>query len=231
MFDGIARRYDLLNHVLSFGRDVAWRKRLARRLAEHPARRILDLATGTGDVLLAVAGQCRGIQFGVGLDMAGEMLVLGKSKIARRRLDAPLSLVRCDALAMAFPDGAFDAATVAFGIRNMPDPGAAFREMHRVIRPGASVLALEFSLPRNGMVRAVYLFYFRRVLPGVGRLISRDPRAYRYLNESVEAFPHGEAFGDLMRAAGFRKVTATPLTFGIATLYEGSKIPEGPGGG
>ncbi len=223
MFDRIAPSYDLLNRLLSFRRDIAWRKTLCSRLPDRPNQRVLDLATGTADVLLALHDQTDKVASGVGLDMSAGMLERGKQKIARRGLSGQLSLLLGDAASIAVSNDTFDAATIAFGIRNVAEVDAALSEIHRVLNPGGRVLILEFSLPRNAIIRCGYLFYFRHVLTNLGGLISGDRSAYRYLNESVEAFPYGEAFTTLMRKAGFSSVEALPLTFGIATLYQGDK--------
>lgn len=221
MFDRIAHRYDLLNRLLSFRQDVVWRKRLARLLPERPDLRVLDLATGTGDVLLSLYRWSGRVASGVGVDMSGKMLAFGRGKIADRSLGQRLSMVRGDAMCIGFRDASFDAVTIAFGIRNVSDVPCALREMRRVLAPGGRVLVLEFSLPGNPLFRRAYLFYFRHVLPRIGALISGDSYAYRYLNQTVESFPYGEDFCALMRDAGFERVRAHPLTFGIATIYEG----------
>ncbi|MDQ1256202.1 MAG: demethylmenaquinone methyltransferase / 2-methoxy-6-polyprenyl,4-benzoquinol methylase [Candidatus Hydrogenedentes bacterium] len=220
MFDRIAPRYDLLNRLLSFRRDVAWRRRLAGALPEGGALRVLDLATGTGDVLLEVAHACPGMRLGVGLDPAGAMLERARPKIADH---ARLRLVRGDAMRIPAADSSFDAVTIAFGIRNVSGVETALAEMYRVLRPGGRVLILEFSLPGNVVLRAAYLLYFRHVLPRIGGLVSGDPAAYRYLNTSVETFPYGEAFCRLLRDAGFTEVRAFPLSGGIAALYRADK--------
>jgi len=150
------------------------------------------------------------------------MLAIGRQKILGQNLGEQLRMVRGDAMCIAFDDARFDAVTIAFGIRNVLDVPEALREMRRVLAPGGRALVLEFSLPRNALLRAGYLFYFRHVLPRVGALISGDSYAYRYLNATVETFPFGEAFCALMRDAGFGEVKAHTLTFGIATIYEGS---------
>jgi demethylmenaquinone methyltransferase/2-methoxy-6-polyprenyl-1,4-benzoquinol methylase len=221
MFDRIAPRYDLLNRLLSFRRDVAWRRAMARALPAGESLRVLDLATGTADVLISLSRARGKIGRGVGLDKSAGMIARGKDKIARERGSAPLDLVRGDACGLGFRDGCFDAVSMAFGIRNVPDVPVALREMRRVIRPGGRALILEFSMPRNALVRMGYLLYFRHVLPRVGGVVSGDAQAYRYLNESVEAFPRGEGFLALMREAGFENSVAMPLSFGIATLYVG----------
>ncbi len=222
MFDRIAHRYDLLNRLLSFRQDVAWRKRLARLLPDRSNLRVLDLATGTGDVLLSLYGTSGKVRSGVGVDMAGKMIAIGNRKIRDRRLDQSLRMVRGDAMCIAFNDASFDAVTIAFGIRNVLDVSEALREMRRILAPGGRALVLEFSLPRNAVFRVGYLFYFRHVLPRIGGLVSGDSYAYRYLNKTVESFPYGEVFCALMREAGFDAVKAHPLTFGIATIYQGS---------
>jgi demethylmenaquinone methyltransferase/2-methoxy-6-polyprenyl-1,4-benzoquinol methylase len=225
MFDRIAPRYDLLNRVLSLRQDVAWRRRLARHLPEGSGLRVLDVATGTADVLLTLVERCPRVAYGVGLDPSMGMLYRGAKKARQGAAAGRIGLVRGDGLCLPAPDEAFDAVTIAFGIRNVPDVPAALREMRRALRPGGRVLILEFSLPANAAVRGSYLLYFRHVLPRLGGMVSGDAAAYRYLNRTVETFPYGEAFCALMREAGFVAVEAHPLTFGIATLYVGAR-PE-----
>lgn len=223
MFDRIAHRYDLLNRLLSMGQDVAWRKRMARHLPERPGMDVLDLATGTGDQLIFLFDQRPDLGEGIGIDMAEEMLRHGRGKLPRRPSGERLSLMTGDATDIPFPEDRFDIATISFGIRNVTDVSRGLAEMHRVLRPGGRALVLEFSLPANALFRRFYLFYFRHILPRVGGLISGDAQAYRYLNTTVETFPYGEAFCGLMREAGFENVSATPLTFGIASIYQGDK--------
>lgn len=221
MFDAIAPRYDLLNRVLSLRRDVAWRRRLAVLVGRHRPGRVLDLATGTGDVLAALA-EAGAAEAAVGLDMSAEMLALAQAKL---KTGAPgvFNIIRGDAAGTAFSDGTFDAVTVAFGIRNMPDAPGALDEMRRVLKPGGRAYVLEFSLPANPLVRALYLAYFRFAVPAVGGWLSRNRPAYAYLNRSVEQFPRGREFCQMMTAAGFAGVTFEPLTFGIAAIYQGVK--------
>ena len=230
MFDRIAPRYDLLNRLLSFRRDVVWRRFLYQKLPPGQRLRVLDLATGTADVLLGLHLQGDKIAFGVGIDRSANMLALGQAKLEKAGAAGPLAthhgqwaVVRGDAGAIAVKEETFDAATMAFGIRNVPDVPQTLRDIRRVLKPEGRVLILEFSLPANGTIRALYLLYFRHILTRVGAWVSGDRRAYRYLNQTVERFPYGEAFCDLMRSAGFRDVQAFPLTFGIATLYQGDK--------
>jgi demethylmenaquinone methyltransferase/2-methoxy-6-polyprenyl-1,4-benzoquinol methylase len=222
MFDRIARRYDFLNRLLSFRRDVAWRKRIARRLPAGDNLRLLDLATGTADVLLGLYADTGRISTGVGLDKSANMLEYGREKVARK--DAKrLALLRGDAVLIGLREGVFDAVTMAFGIRNVPDVPAALRDIRRVLKPGGRALILEFSIPENPVLRAGYLTYFRHVLPRIGGWVSGDAAAYQYLNRTAESFPRGEAFCQLMREAGFAAVACEPLTFGVATLYWGDK--------
>jgi demethylmenaquinone methyltransferase/2-methoxy-6-polyprenyl-1,4-benzoquinol methylase len=222
MFDRIAHRYDLLNHLLSGNRDVAWRRKMAAMLPLRTELDALDLATGTGDQLLTLAETGK-LRSGVGIDLAEKMLAIGREKIEQRKLSATLRLQTGDAGAIPFEDSLFDVVSISFGIRNVLDVPTSLREMHRVLRPGGRALILEFSLPRNAVVRRSYLFYFRHILPMLGSIISGDSYAYRYLNQTVETFPYGEAFCSMMREAGFTDVTATELTFGIATIYSGDK--------
>lgn len=222
MFNRIAPKYDLLNRVLSFRQDVRWRKRLVRHLPPGERLDVLDIATGTADVLLTLhrAGRLRR---GVGIDMATAMLDLGRAKLAHEGVADIITLREGDATRLDEPDGAYDCTTISFGIRNVIDTGKALVEMHRVIKPGGRSLILECSMPENALFRALYLFYFRHVLPRLGAMVSGDGYAYRYLNETVETFPHGEAFLALMRKAGFVNVQRDPLTFGIATIYRGER--------
>ena len=224
MFDRIAHRYDLLNRLLSFGQDVVWRKRVARHLPELTEMHILDIATGTGDLLITLHQHNGKVASGVGIDLAEKMLAFGQKKLVQRRLNNVLALQIGDAMDIPFPEASFHAVTIAFGIRNVEQVEKALAEMFRVLKPGGRALILEFSLPENILFRKLYLFYFRHILPRIGGLISGDSIAYRYLNQTVESFPYGNEFCDLMRAAGFRQVKHTPLTFGIATIYQGDKI-------
>ena len=230
MFDRIAHRYDLLNRLLSLGRDTAWRRRLAACLADRRGQRVLDLATGTADVLLDTCRDAQVLRLGAGLDPAGRMLDRGREKIARRRLEDRLVLVRGDATHIPFGADCFDAVTVAFGMRNIADVPGAFCEACRVLRAAGRLVVLEFSIPTHWAVRPAYLLYFRHVLPHVGAFLSGHGSAYRYLNQSVESFPCGQALCEAITAAGFTNVHAQTLTFGIATLYQGEKAgPTGSG--
>jgi demethylmenaquinone methyltransferase/2-methoxy-6-polyprenyl-1,4-benzoquinol methylase len=221
MFDRIAPRYDLLNRLLSLRQDVVWRNKVARYLPDRDQQRVLDVATGTAYRLLTIFYTSDRIHSAVGIDLSPKMLQLGLKKIAARKLDDRISLMRADTQQIPFADGSFDAVTIAFGIRNVVEVPKALAEMHRVLKPGGRVLILEFSMPRNWLVRKLYPFHLRGILPCLGGMISGDHYAYRYLNKTVETFPHGEEFCDLMQQAGFVEVEAAPLAFGIATIYRG----------
>lgn len=219
MFDAIAGRYDLLNHLLSAGIDRRWRRRAIRSLALGGGERVLDLCTGTADLAIAASTQTPAARRVVGVDFAAGMLAIGREKLRRRRLDRDVALVRGDAARIPVGDAAVDAVTVAFGVRNVEDTAAACREMRRVLKPGGRLAVLEFAIPTAPGVRAAYLWYFNSVLPRIGRLISRHNAAYAYLPESVGAFATPDVFVQLLQQAGFSDVTAIPLTFGIVYLY------------
>lgn len=221
LFDRIAHRYDPLNRLLSFGTDQSWRKKLVQYLPDGPIH-LLDMATGTGDQLLMLAS-LRSDLTGVGIDPSREMLAIAPAKAEKAGLQRRLSFLHGAAESIPFPDGSFDAVTISFGIRNVVDLRGSLREMTRVLRSNGRLIILEFSLPSNPMLRFGYLLYFRHILPRLGGLISGDPTAYRYLNKTVESFPYGDSFAAILREIGLEKVTTTPLTFGVATIYCGVK--------
>jgi len=225
MFDRIAHRYDLLNRLLSMGQDVIWRKRMARYFPKTEKPHVLDLATGTADQLIFLHARNAEIASGVGIDMAEEMLKIGRQKLLDRKLHEIFSLQTGDATNIPFDQDSFDAVTISFGIRNVGNVEKSLEEMYRVLKPGGRALLLEFSLPGNSLLRKFYLLYFRHVLPRIGALISGDGHAYSYLNSTVESFPYGKEFCDLLSSAGFKNIHAYPLTFGIATIYQADK-PE-----
>ena len=227
MFDAIAPRYDLLNGVLSGGLDRYWRQRAIRSLGFTGAETLLDVCTGTGDVAIAAARAARGARRVLGVDFAGAMLMRALDKTHARQLDRRVRVVRGDAMHLPVPDNTVDGVTIAFGIRNVAVPETACAELLRVLRPGGRVAILEFGLPVVPAVRPVYLWYFRHVLPRIGRVVSRHDAAYSYLPASVGAFPWGEAFADILRRQGFNNVQARPLTFGVVYLYTGEKRKSG----
>ena len=222
MFDRIANRYDLLNHLLSANIDKRWRRQVARLLPKGDNLSTLDLACGTGDQLLTLHESGR-VTEGIGIDLAEKMLAVGREKISRLNLDGKLSLQTGDAGLIPFEDERFDAVTISFGIRNMIDVQQTLREMYRVLKPGGRALILEFSLPSNHFFRSLYIFYLRHILPRLGAIISGDSSAYRYLNETIETFPHGDDFCRLMTDADFASIIAKPLSLGIATIYRGDR--------
>ncbi len=219
MFDAIAPKYDLLNRVLSMGIDQQWRKKAVRLLQPEKPQHILDVATGTAD--LALQAMTLEPQHVTGVDIAEEMLAVGREKIAAQNLTDRITLQRGDAENLPFDDASFDAVLVAFGVRNFQDLDAGLREMHRVLRPGGVLVVLEFSKPRAFPIKQGYNFYSRHILPRIGRAVSKDSGAYEYLPASVAAFPDGEDFLMRMRAAGYHDLSQQPLTFGIASLYKG----------
>jgi demethylmenaquinone methyltransferase/2-methoxy-6-polyprenyl-1,4-benzoquinol methylase len=222
MFNKIAHRYDFLNHFLSLGIDFYWRKKLVGRLAVTNPAKILDVATGTGD--LAIAARKSRPEKIIGIDIAEDMLALGRKKIKERKLENLISLETGDSENLQFKAETFQAAMVAFGVRNFENLEKGLSEMHRVLTRGGKVFILEFSKPGKFPVKQLYFFYFRYILPVLGRIISGDKAAYTYLPESVGKFPDGKKFIEILDKVGFKNTKMTPLTFGIATIYEGEKV-------
>lgn len=222
MFDAIAPRYDLLNRLLSLGIDRRWRTFAVGQLLIPPGGKVLDVATGTGDVALEIASRTPDSVTIVGEDFTQGMLVQGLEKIAKSPYGRRIALVNAPCEAMPHPSGIFDGVTIAFGIRNVIDRLAGLREMHRVLKPGGRAVILEFSNPKSRMFKSLYYFYFRRILPFVGGLLSKRS-AYQYLPDSVLEFPDQESFKALMAEAGFAGLKHHDLTFGIATVYVGEK--------
>ncbi len=218
MFDAIAPRYDFLNHFLSAGLDRGWRNRAVEALALPEHARVLDVCTGTADLAIATVARARGASV-VGVDFAGEMLRLGVAKIRQASLQRRIQLVRGDAMRIPIGDASCDAATIAFGIRNVAEPNRALAEIARVLKPGARLAILEFGQPSIPGIRTLYSWYFRQVLPRIGGLISRHQSAYTYLPASVGTFPAPSAFAATLTATGFSHVRTVPLTFGIVYLF------------
>jgi demethylmenaquinone methyltransferase / 2-methoxy-6-polyprenyl-1,4-benzoquinol methylase len=223
MFDAIARRYDTLNHLLSAGLDKRWRQRAVVALDLSGRERVLDMCTGTADLAIAAVSTSGCARDVVGIDFSSEMLRYGQQKIAAAGLSNRVWLTRGDATNVPLGDGSCDAAMVAFGIRNVQDPVRACEEFRRVLRPGGRLAVLEFGAPNIPGLRSLYLWYFRRVLPLVGRMISKHSDAYTYLPASVIEFPTGEAFAAILRGAGFASVRYETLSFGIVYLYIASR--------
>ena len=225
MFSAIAPRYDFLNRLLSAGRDRHWRREAVRATALPPTGHLLDICTGTADVALEAARQFPDGRI-VGVDFSRPMIALGVGKIKRAGLSDRIFLQVAPAEALPFPDESFDAATVAFGLRNVPDRLRGLREMHRILRPGGRAVILEFTTPPSPVFRWLYLWYFHRVLPWIGRLVSGHPSAYSYLPASVADFPTPEGLSEWMREAGFSDVSHRPLTAGIVAIHVGRKWPS-----
>jgi demethylmenaquinone methyltransferase/2-methoxy-6-polyprenyl-1,4-benzoquinol methylase len=223
MFDAIAARYDLLNHLLSAGIDRRWRRRAIRALSLTGRERVLDLCTGTADLAIAAIAARPPARRVVGIDFAHAMLRIGRDKIVRGGLSDRIAVLRGDAMQIPLERGSVDAITVGFGIRNVEDTAAACGEMHRVLAKDGRLAILEFAIPATPVVRTVYSWYFNRVLPLVGRVVSRHSGAYGYLPASVGAFATPDEFVTILRQHGFVDVTAVRLTFGIVCLYTGRR--------
>jgi demethylmenaquinone methyltransferase / 2-methoxy-6-polyprenyl-1,4-benzoquinol methylase len=221
MFDDIAGSYDFLNHLLSLNVDKSWRRKAIRSLSEVHPKQILDMASGTGD--LAITALSLDPDHITGVDVSTGMLEVGRKKIVKMGMEDRISFVEASCENLPFPESSFDAAMVAFGVRNFTDPDRGLRELFRVLRPGGKLVILEFSLPENKGIRALYRIYFHWILPLIGKIFSRDMEAYRYLPESVEAFHKGDAFVSMLDRAGFNEPTYQPLTNGICGLYTGMK--------
>lgn len=231
MFDSIAPRYDLLNHVLSAGIDRRWRRLAICSLGLTGGERVLDLCTGTADLAITARTAQPAAARVVGLDFAGAMLRAGREKLRLRRLTHTVALVRGDATRVPVADRTVDAVTIGFGIRNVENTRAACDEMHRVLKPGGRFAILEFSIPTTSCVRAAYLWYFNHVLPRIGRAISRHKAAYGYLSASVGAFASPDELVTILRSSRFIDVAAVPLTFGIVFLYTGRRAEDFGGQG
>ena len=222
MFDTIAPRYDFLNRLLSFGIDRRWRRFAVKQIKYTDGGRILDVATGTGDVALEIAAQTPASVSIVGVDFSKEMVELGKEKVKCSRYANRIGLQVAPCEDIPFADGSFDSVTIAFGIRNVVDRAVGLREMHRVLKTDGRAVILEFSTPRSALFKALYQFYFLRVLPVIGGLFSQFS-AYKYLPDSVMEFPSQGDFKTIMAGVGFRNLKHYDLTCGIATVYVGEK--------
>lgn len=223
IFDDIAGTYDLLNHTLSMGIDIYWRKKFLKYLPKKDSINALDLATGTGDVPLTLISDSR-IKKITGLDLSKGMVDIGIEKVKKKGLDKKIFLMLGDAVNIPAGDNSFDITTISFGIRNFSDPQKSLHDIYRVLKKDGRVMIMEFSIPSNPLIRAIYFFYFRHFLPKIGNLVSKHKDAYTYLNKTVEDFPYGDKFLDLMKNAGFKNLKKESLTFGIAMLYIGDKV-------
>ncbi|WP_236854327.1 bifunctional demethylmenaquinone methyltransferase/2-methoxy-6-polyprenyl-1,4-benzoquinol methylase UbiE [Chryseobacterium sp. MEBOG07] len=220
MFDNIAPKYDLLNHVLSMKIDVLWRNKLVRWMKNDNPQEVLDVATGTGDLAITIE-KGTGSKV-VGLDLSQQMLNVGVIKIKKLKLDGKISMQKGDAENLPFEDNRFDAVSVAFGVRNFENLPKGLAELRRVVKDNKSVYILEFSKV-EGFMGPFYMFYFKNILPAIGKLVSKDSRAYTYLPDSVNAFPFGEKMKQILLDTGFKKVEYKKLSLGIATIYKATK--------
>ncbi len=217
MFDNIAGSYDFLNHFLSAGIDVLWRRKVVNLLKDIQHEYILDIATGTGDLAIeAVRLKPKQI---IGVDLSAEMLAVGKKKIAKKNLGNLIQLMEGDSENLVFESNKFDAVTVGFGVRNFEHLDKGLQEICRVMKQGGTLVILEFSKPETFPVKQLYNIYFKHICPFIGKLVSKDMSAYKYLHDSVNAFPDGERMVKHLEDAGFRETKWIPLTFGIASIY------------
>lgn len=221
MFDTISGNYDGLNRVISFGIDVKWRKKVLKMVAAKNPQRILDIATGTGDLAILMA-QTNATEI-TGADISEGMLEVGRKKVTEKNLDGRIKLVYGDSENLPFADNHFDAITVAFGVRNFETLEKGLAEILRVLKPGGIFVILETSVPTKFPFKQGYKFYSKFILPTIGRLFSKDRSAYAYLSESASVFPHGEALNNILRKVGFIEVKDLPQTMGVATIYSASK--------
>lgn len=223
MFDNIAPTYDTLNHIMSLNIDRMWRRRVMRIVRRSKAHKIMDVATGTGDLAIAMAKRVDRTQI-LGVDLSEEMLAVARRKIEKQGLEERIMLEKGDAedLSMVASESV-DAVTVAFGVRNFENIERGLSELYRTLKPGGTLVVLEFSMPKNRFVRTIYSQYAHRLLPRIGGIISKDKQAYTYLPDSVEEFPSPERFSDMLRATGFSRVKSRSQSFGIAYIYEAIK--------
>lgn len=223
MFDRISPTYDRVNRVMSFGIDQSWRKKLCALLPENRELDVLDCATGTGDQIIALLEKRPKIRSVIGLDLAEAMMAIGKEKIAAKPYANKVNFIRASAQELPFSNERFDAITISFGIRNVESVEKALIEFYRVLKPSGKLLILEGTIPTNPLWKALHLFYLRFCMPRIGGIFSKQPQAYRYLNETIETFPQGKAFCQLLLNAGFSQVKADPCLGGIATVYSGER--------
>lgn len=222
MFDNISKRYDLLNRLLSAGIDIRWRKKALKMVKNQKPEAILDVATGTGDFAIE-AYQTFQPEKLVGIDISNGMLDVGREKLKKRGLDH-VDFIQADSANLPFDNNTFDVAMAAFGVRNFENLKNGLQGMVDKLKPGGEILVLEFSKPRRFPFKQLYFFYFKNVLPLIGKMISKDQRAYTYLPESVQAFPDGKDFLEVMTACGLKDNKQKQLTFGIASVYHGVKV-------
>lgn len=223
MFDNIAPSYDKLNHIISFNLDRIWRRRVMRIVRRAKATKIMDIATGTGDLAIAMAKRVDRTQI-LGIDLSEEMLAVARRKVQKQGLEERIMLEKGDAENLHMVEtGSIDAATVAFGVRNFENLEGGLKEIHRTLREGGKFVVLELSVPKNRFIRWFYAQYSHRILPGIGAMISKDKQAYVYLPESIDEFPAPERFVEILKGVGFKDVKRRKQSFGVAHIYEAVK--------
>lgn len=221
MFNNISQRYDLLNHLLSMGIDILWRKKAIRMLKPKKPKLILDIATGTGD--FAIEALALKPDQVIGVDISEGMLAVGRKKLQKKGLEDKISLQLGDSEKLLFEDNKFDAVIVSFGVRNFENLEAGLKDMYRVLKPGGTTVIIEFSKPESFPLKQGYNFYFKSILPIIGKLISKDKAAYTYLPESVQQFPYGKEFLSILEKTGFKETKCKRLAFGISSIYTAQK--------
>jgi len=222
MFDNIAHKYDFLNHFLSLNIDKIWRKKSIKFLSRENTKNILDVATGTGDFAIQIYKRLKPEKI-IGIDISKGMLKVGEEKVKKKQLSEIITFEEGDSENLQFPDNHFDAVTVAFGVRNFENLKKGISEMFRVLKPNGELIVLEFSRPEKFPIKQLYNFYFKNILPTIGRIFSKDTSAYTYLPASVNAFLYGDKFIQKMKDAGFKNTKEKKLTFGISSIYYGKK--------
>ncbi|APD07361.1 demethylmenaquinone methyltransferase [Flavobacteriaceae bacterium UJ101] len=221
MFDNISPKYDFLNHFLSMGIDIQWRKKVVKQIQSLQAEKVLDIATGTGDLAIMIAENTKA-QI-TGLDLSAGMLEVGRKKVTEKELQNRIEMIQGDSENLPFEDDTFDAITVSFGVRNFENLEKGLTEINRVLKPGGTFIILEFAQPEKFPMKQLYGFYSKNILPNIGRIFSKDNSAYTYLPESVEAFPYGEKMVKIIKKCGFKSVKNKNLTFGISAIYTSIK--------
>ena len=222
MFDGIAYRYDLMNRVLSAGIDIRWRKKALKELTSIKPRRLLDVATGTGDMAILAASMLNPDEI-IGIDISEGMLGMGRKKVKEYGLEDHIKLLNGDSETINFESDSFDAVTVAFGVRNFENLEMGLSEIKRVLKPGARLVVLEFSRPKMGGVKVLYNLYMKLVAPNMGKLLSKNRSAYEYLDKSIKKFPEGKYFTDILDKLGYQNSFSKPMSLGICSIYCGEK--------
>ena len=221
MFDGISKKYDILNRIITFGIDVLWRKKVVKLLKKEKHNNLLDIATGTGDLVIELAKL--DIDKIIGLDISPGMLEIGREKVKKKQLDDRINMMLGDSEALHFDNQTFDAVTIAFGVRNFENLDLGLQEIYRVLKTNGTIVILETAIPKNRFIKRLYSFYTQNVMPSIGKIFSKDRSAYQYLSDSAAIFPCGEAFNNILKKNGFIEVEDFPQTLGVSSIYFGKK--------